>query len=262
MTFGEKLFKIRKEKGLSQEALAEKLNTSRQAISKWENGQGYPETEKLLMIGNIFEVSMDYLLKDSVEMNSEKADGYYVSKEMAEGYLIHAPEIAKRVALGISLLILCFVPFLVFKQDPAIYTFLIIIIAMLGIVMLVSAGVKEEAKYEILRKEILLLDENYLKELTTRYENLKKKYAFVMGVGICFIIAGALALLLERKDIALGVLVPYFPVFTVFIAVGAYILFRTTMVLEAYKLLVKNEEYVNRLGFKLKKKVHKKVDEI
>lgn len=67
MTFGEKLFKLRKEKGLSQEALAEKVNTTRQAISKLENGQGFPETEKLLMIGNIFEVSIDYLLKDSAE---------------------------------------------------------------------------------------------------------------------------------------------------------------------------------------------------
>lgn len=45
MEFGEKLFKLRKEKGFSQETLAEKLNTSRQAISKWENGQGFPETE-------------------------------------------------------------------------------------------------------------------------------------------------------------------------------------------------------------------------
>jgi transcriptional regulator with XRE-family HTH domain len=60
MTFGEKLFKLRKEKGLSQEALAEKVNTSRQAISKWENGQGFPETEKLLLLGNIFEVSIDF----------------------------------------------------------------------------------------------------------------------------------------------------------------------------------------------------------
>lgn len=54
MTFGEKLFKLRKEKGLSQEALAEKVNTTRQAISKWENGQGFPETEKLLMIRKHF----------------------------------------------------------------------------------------------------------------------------------------------------------------------------------------------------------------
>ena len=46
MTFGEKMYKLRKAQGLSQEALAEKLNTSRQAVSKWENNNGYPETEK------------------------------------------------------------------------------------------------------------------------------------------------------------------------------------------------------------------------
>ncbi|MDZ5038386.1 helix-turn-helix domain-containing protein, partial [Clostridium perfringens] len=48
MNFGEKLFKLRKEKGLSQEAVAEQVGTTRQAISKWENGQGFPETEKLM----------------------------------------------------------------------------------------------------------------------------------------------------------------------------------------------------------------------
>ena len=45
MNFGEKLFKLRKEKGLSQEALAQHLGTTRQAVSKWENNQGFPEIE-------------------------------------------------------------------------------------------------------------------------------------------------------------------------------------------------------------------------
>src|SRR5690625_4026886 len=82
MTFGNKLYKLRKEKGLSQEALAEQLNTSRQAISKWENDQGFPETEKIIMIGNIFEVSMDYLLKENVHHHTDKEEGFYVSKEL------------------------------------------------------------------------------------------------------------------------------------------------------------------------------------
>ena len=64
MNLGEKIYKLRKEKGLSQEALAELVGTTRQAISKWENNQGYPETEKLLMLSNVFEVSIDFLLKD------------------------------------------------------------------------------------------------------------------------------------------------------------------------------------------------------
>ena len=64
MNLGEKIFKLRKEKGFSQEVLAEKLGTTRQAVSKWENNQGFPETEKLMQLSNIFEVSVDFLLKD------------------------------------------------------------------------------------------------------------------------------------------------------------------------------------------------------
>lgn len=87
MSFGEKLFKLRKEKGLSQESLAEQLGTTRQAISKWENNQGFPETEKLLQLSNIFETSVDFLLKDEQTSKDINEKGYYVSKEMATAYI-------------------------------------------------------------------------------------------------------------------------------------------------------------------------------
>ena len=60
----EKLYQLRKNSGLSQEQLAEQLNVSRQAISKWESGTAVPESEKLIIISNYFGVSVDYLLKD------------------------------------------------------------------------------------------------------------------------------------------------------------------------------------------------------
>ena len=63
----EKLYKLRKNSGLSQEQLAEQLNVSRQAISKWESGTAVPESEKLITISNYFGVSVDYLLKDEEE---------------------------------------------------------------------------------------------------------------------------------------------------------------------------------------------------
>ena len=63
----EKLYKLRKNSGLSQEQLAEQLNVSRQAISKWESGTAVPESEKLITISNYFGVSVDYLLKDDEE---------------------------------------------------------------------------------------------------------------------------------------------------------------------------------------------------
>lgn len=63
MDFGQNLQQLRKEKGLSQEKLADILEVSRQAISKWELNAAYPETEKLIALSNLFNVSMDYLIK-------------------------------------------------------------------------------------------------------------------------------------------------------------------------------------------------------
>ncbi|MCL2079910.1 MAG: helix-turn-helix domain-containing protein [Oscillospiraceae bacterium] len=64
MNFSGKLQKLRKEKGMSQENLAEALDVSRQAISKWESGQSYPETEKLLTLSEMFGVTLDSLIRD------------------------------------------------------------------------------------------------------------------------------------------------------------------------------------------------------
>lgn len=75
MVLSEKLFKLRKKSGLSQEQLAEQLNVSRQAISKWESGASIPETEKLITISNYFNVSLDYLMKDKVEEISSENTG-------------------------------------------------------------------------------------------------------------------------------------------------------------------------------------------
>lgn len=62
MSFGEILTNLRKGKGLSQEDLANELNVSRQAVSKWESNSAYPETEKILAICKLFDVSMDELM--------------------------------------------------------------------------------------------------------------------------------------------------------------------------------------------------------
>ncbi len=64
MIFSEKLQVMRKNKGFTQEALAERLNVSRQAVAKWESGQVYPDIGNLIEISNLLNVSVDYLVKD------------------------------------------------------------------------------------------------------------------------------------------------------------------------------------------------------
>ena len=76
MKFDEKLQKLRKDKGLSQEELAEMMNVSRQAVSRWESGLSYPETEKIITLSEIFGVTVDSLLKDGMVKFSGDNDIY------------------------------------------------------------------------------------------------------------------------------------------------------------------------------------------
>lgn len=63
MTFGEKLQSLRQKAGMSQDGLAEKLNVSRQAASRWERDETMPETEKVVALADLFGVTTDYLLR-------------------------------------------------------------------------------------------------------------------------------------------------------------------------------------------------------
>ena len=81
MGFPERLQSLRKEKGLSQEQLGELLNVSRQSVSKWESGQTYPETDKLMILSDLFEITLDYLLKDK---NIECVDNIDIKNDKEE----------------------------------------------------------------------------------------------------------------------------------------------------------------------------------
>ena len=70
MSFAKNLKQLRKEKQLSQEELAEILDVSRQAVSKWEQGIGYPEVEKLLLLSSKLSVSLDSLMETEIAQNA------------------------------------------------------------------------------------------------------------------------------------------------------------------------------------------------
>lgn len=82
MKLQDKLYQLRKSRGMSQLELAEAINVSRQAISKWENGTALPTIENFLSLSKLYEVSIDYLVDDEVEAETDipvvKATaGYY-----------------------------------------------------------------------------------------------------------------------------------------------------------------------------------------
>ncbi|MCJ0926068.1 helix-turn-helix domain-containing protein [Mammaliicoccus sciuri] len=74
MNLSKQIIHLRKEYNLSQEDLAEKVFVSRQSISNWERGKSYPDIESLLLLSNIFDVSLDHLVKGDVNMMKREMD--------------------------------------------------------------------------------------------------------------------------------------------------------------------------------------------
>lgn len=97
MCFGENLQYLRRRAELTQEQLAERLEVTRQSVSKWESGAGFPEMEKLIQIAELFHVDLDTLLRGSVEVSS-RAD--------TAGYDAHMNSCSRQIAGGVSLCIL------------------------------------------------------------------------------------------------------------------------------------------------------------
>ncbi len=98
MSFGENLQKLRKKNQLSQEGLAEMLGVSRQAVSKWELGDGYPEVDKLLILSKKFNVSLDSLLGENDTMTvSDKGTPSYMIRIISpnEGVIINAGKVIR-----------------------------------------------------------------------------------------------------------------------------------------------------------------------
>lgn len=81
MEFHERLLEVRKKAGMTQSDLAEKLDVSRQAVSRWEMGTAKPEFENLIAISKIFGVSIDYLLKGVEEHAAEAVNEESVPEE-------------------------------------------------------------------------------------------------------------------------------------------------------------------------------------
>lgn len=187
MEFYQKLQKMRKEKGMSQEELAAQLGVSRQAVSKWESGQGYPETQKLLMIGNLFSVSMDYLLKDEPmddATDQPTENGYYASRETVEGFLIFRRRKSIRIAAGVAVCILAFLFPLLIEADWA--AALMFATAMIGVALLVSCGFMPNP-YLPITQQPLLFDPSFLAEFKIRYGNIRKTsgWFIIAGIGFC-----------------------------------------------------------------------------
>lgn len=111
MIFADKLINLRKKAGMSQEELADKLDVSRQSVSKWESMQSIPDINKIIELSKIFGVSTDYLLKDEMEAEDnvpveEQADRKIVTLQEANEYLSSVDGTRYLISIGVLLCII------------------------------------------------------------------------------------------------------------------------------------------------------------
>ncbi len=117
MILADKIRNLRKKSGWSQEELAEKMQVSRQAISKWESAQTMPDLEKILMLSKLFGVTTDYLLKDEIEEevftnNADHVPVKRISLAQANEFLEWRKRAAGRIAAAAFLCIISVIPLL------------------------------------------------------------------------------------------------------------------------------------------------------
>lgn len=260
MTFGEKLLKLRKEKGLSQETLAEQIGTTRQAVSKWENNQGFPETEKLLQLSNIFETSVDFLLKDEKASHDANEKGYYVSREMAAGYLANQKKVSCYIGIGFMSWALSGIPYVMFPADQTWRFLGMAVFIIAGIASFVLGSFSEQEQYKILREEPLILDCGYLKELSGVYQTKKRIYTALLVPSTILFIVGILALSLTVNG--KFVWSEYRSFMFLGFATGLFGFCYFAGVMDAYELLIKNERYSSRLSFQIKRRIKDKINHL
>ena len=141
MLLADKIIRMRKKNGWSQEELAEKMNVSRQAVSKWESAQSVPELEKILLLGELFGVTTDYLLKDEIEneefTNSDVTSGIKrVTMSEANDYIEHRRKASLLIALGVFLCIISPAALIILSAAPFFYKVPMGFSILMGIIVL------------------------------------------------------------------------------------------------------------------------------
>lgn len=163
MTLGNRLYEMRKEKGLSQEQVAEILGVTRQTVSKWETDQTTPDFDKIIPLCNLYNVSTDELLTGNkqgdytIDYNATEKPDYEIQQdtEYIARYNKHKTRFAILMSAAIFLYIVSVIPFFIFDNDTVMLSVFFIIIAIATMLIVFGAVSKPKApKFnEIVTKE-------------------------------------------------------------------------------------------------------------
>jgi len=258
MILADKIIRLRKQLGWSQEELAEKMNISRQSVSKWESTNSIPDLNRIIMLADIFDVSTDYLLKDDVEESGStneatKANLTQISLEQSLKYVESKVEMSGLVTKGVMLCVCSVIPLFFFLAMAATNRMNINgdIAAALGIVsilIMVSIGVSFFIKINLYESEIDPI-ENEPFELAfgvhsifkEKLQKFKSTYNRRLSIGVFMFIISFVPLMLVSifyggTEAVLMMLI----VLLLIISIGIYIVAPVSAKLDAYNNILKD----------------------
>ena len=186
MFFGENLQILRKRDNLSQEDLADKLQVSRQAVSKWESGTGFPETEKIIAICEVFKCSMDELVKGkiSLDVKSEKEEYERIMNKQIYGSMLGVAIIL--LGVTIMMILMGLAPVGELEERYSMFGIISILIA---VAVAVPTFIITGNEAENFKKNNTKITNMYTdKEL----ENIKRKTTIIKAIGIFIILVGTI----------------------------------------------------------------------
>ena len=190
MNLGAQIKKYRVELSLSQDELAEKLFVTRQSISNWENDKTYPDIKSLLLLSEVFDVSLDQLVKGDVEIMKKEIDVQEKAKFEREGAIL--------AVLFIAMLILP-MPLAKFGGWYGLAVYAVVAIAGIGYAVKVEQH-KKQLDIQTYKEIVAFTEGKSLSEIEKARESGKRVYQKVLlGIGsgvLVLVVCGLMALIL------------------------------------------------------------------
>jgi transcriptional regulator with XRE-family HTH domain len=258
MILAEKIVRLRKQIGWSQEELAEKMNVSRQSVSKWESTNSIPDLNRIIMLADIFDVSTDFLLRDENEsfnsQNESKELGIIqISLEQAEKYIENKMEVSALITKGVMLCVCSVIPLFFFLAMAETNRLNMTgdIAAAIGVVcilLMVSIGISFFIKINQYESDIALIDNETFELVYGVHSVFKEKlkkfrvtYNRRLSVGIFMFIISFLPLMVVSiffggSDMILMMLI----VLILCITTGIYLIAPVSAKYDAYNDILKD----------------------
>ena len=264
MIIAEKITELRKRNGWSQEDLAERLQVSRQSVSKWEMSQSMPDMAKIVQMSDLFGVSTDVLLRDSEELSfrgpvQEKSvsDPRYVSMEEASAYMDDTENLSGRLAAGVAMCIASPV-LLILLETLREYGAISLSeervtgLGLLALFLLVGGAVAifilyglRMSRYDYLEKEIIDTAYGVDGAVKDRRERFRNTFTLRLTVGIVLCVLSVLPIFLVMAVVGDNDMYTELAVCTllVMVAAGVFLIVSGSVVWGSYKRLLQEEDY-------------------